>query len=382
MEPFSNRRILQQALADWRGRGRLSAEALTQAWQPTLPTRADWHDWLERALLMLGVALVCAGVIVFFAFNWAALHKFTRFGLLAAALTLLAGFAALRLSGSVRAMVARDSAFGEAGGTPSTGAMADAGSGARSGARSTRRSHDSDDMAARAALAAAQIVSGVLMAVIGQTYQTGADAWQLFALWTLLATPWALAARAAPHWWIVLAVGNVALLRYGSVQLGVGGMLELLFTAERAAATMRLLLGAALAQLVLWYVLAAHAPAWGFRGQTGPRLLALLACAYAGWVGLMSVFSHRVDIAGAGLALAVLAGFGAWFRWRRFDIVVLSVVCLTAIGLIVAWAGRWLSGPQAGFGVFLVLTVLTVGLAAMAGSWLMRAWHAQARSPA
>lgn len=65
MEPFSNRRILQQALADWRGRGRLSAEALTQAWQPTLPTRADWHDWLERALLMLGVALVCAGVIVF-----------------------------------------------------------------------------------------------------------------------------------------------------------------------------------------------------------------------------------------------------------------------------------------------------------------------------
>lgn len=300
------------------------------AWAPTLPTRADWRHWLDRALLILGTALLCAGVIVFFAFNWAALHKFSKFGLLAAALTLLAGFAAWRPSG---------------------------------------------DLAGRAALAGAQIVSGVLLAVIGQTYQTGADAWQLFALWTLLAVPWALAARAAPHWWIVLAIGNVALLRYGSVRLGVGGMFELLFSADWARATLLALLGAALIQLAAWYLLAARAAAWGFRGATGPRLIGTLACAYAGWVGLMSVLTNDVASAPLLASVVALAGLGAWFRWRAFDIVVLSLVCLTGIGVIVVLVGRWLIDAHGDFGAFLLLALLTIGLAVVAATWLLRAWR-------
>lgn len=337
MENFSNRRILQQALADWREQGRLPADDLTAAWQPTLPTRADWHHWLDRLLLILGAALICAGIIVFFAFNWAALHKFTKFGLLAAALTLLAGFAALR---------------------------------------------PSSDLAGRTALGGAQIMSGVLMAVIGQTYQTGADAWQLFALWALLATPWALAARAAPHWWIVLVVANVALLRYCSVQLGVGGMFELLFSAGRAGATMRFLLASAAVQLAIWYLLARWAGGWGFRGATGPRLLGVLICGYAGWVGLAAVLASRVDGVGLLIAGAALAALGAWFRSRMFDIVVLSLACLTAIGVVVAAVGRWLVNVHGDFGAFLVLTVLTVGLAAVAGKWLMHAWHDESGSAA
>ncbi len=81
--PLSDRRIAQQALADWRAQDRLDAEDLAPPWARTLPARADRHRWLERALLMLGTALLCAGVVVFFAFNWDALHKFTKFGLLA-----------------------------------------------------------------------------------------------------------------------------------------------------------------------------------------------------------------------------------------------------------------------------------------------------------
>lgn len=334
METFSHRRNLQQALADWRAQGRLAPQDVETVWRTSLPTRADWHDWLDRALLILGAALICAGVVVFFAFNWAALHKFARFGLLAAALTALAGFAMFRPAG---------------------------------------------DLPGRAALGAAQILSGVLMAVIGQTYQTGADAWQLFAWWAALAVPWALAARAAPHWWIVLVVGNVALLRYCSVNLGVGGMLELLFSADRAGGTMRILLAAAVAQLALWYLLAARAAGFGFRGMTGPRLLGLLICGYAGWIGLLALIGTRFDeleplmnLLLAGAALAALIG---WFRWRDFDIVVLSFACLTAIGVIVTAVGRWLMAVANDIGGFLLLTLIVVGLAAFAGSWLMRAWR-------
>ena len=330
METFSNRRAAQQALADWCAQGRLDAADLSTAWAPTLPDRMDWRRWLDRALLILGTALLCAGVIVFFAFNWVALHKFTKFGLLAALLTLLAGFASLR---------------------------------------------PTDDMAGRAALGGAQIMSGVLMAVIGQTYQTGADAWQLFALWTLLALPWALAARAAPHWWIVLVVGNVALLRYGSVRLGVGGMFELLFSADHARETMLFLLGAAVVQLALWYVLAARAGSWGFRGVTGPRLIGILACAYAGWVGLMSLLTSHVEGSGLLISAVALVALGAWFRWRAFDIVVLSLICLTGIGVIISAVGRWLIDAYGDFGSFLLLALLTVGLAVVAATWLLRAWR-------
>lgn len=337
LDTFTSRRTIQQALADWRSRGRLGADDLLAAWAPTLPGRAHWHHWLDRALLILGTALLCAGVIVFFAFNWAALHKFTKFGLVGGLLTGLAALALLRPAG---------------------------------------------DAIGRAALAGAQIVSGVLMAVIGQTYQTGADAWQLFVLWTLLAVPWALAARAAPHWWIVLVVGNVALLRYCSVQLGIGGMLDLLFSGRDARATVLFLLAMSIVQLAAWYVLAARAGRWGFAGVAGPRLIGLMACGYAGWLGVMSVLTSQPSVPVLLASCAALAGLGAWFRWRAFDIVVLSLACLTGIGVIVTAAGRWLADLHGDFGTFLLLALLTIGLAVAAATWLLRAWRSMSGSAA
>jgi uncharacterized membrane protein len=136
LETFSNRRASSRRLLTG-AQGRLDAADLSTAWAPTLPDRMDWRRWLDRALLILGTALLCAGVIVFFAFNWAALHKFYQ----------------VRAAGGVAdpagglCLVAPDRRYG--------------------GSRRVGR---------------AQIMSGVLMAVIGQTYQTGADAWQLFAL--------------------------------------------------------------------------------------------------------------------------------------------------------------------------------------------------------
>src|SRR5690606_21168947 len=41
-----------------------------------------------------------------------------------------------------------------------------------------------------AALLCATLVLGGLLAYVGQTYQTGADAWQLFATWAALSLVW------------------------------------------------------------------------------------------------------------------------------------------------------------------------------------------------
>ncbi|MGO4813636.1 DUF2157 domain-containing protein [Cupriavidus sp. 2MCAB6] len=337
---FQDRRAARQALAHWREQGVLGADGVAAGWPGTEPDAAQWRTWLDRTLLMLGAALLCAGVIVFFAFNWQDLHKFAKFGLLAGALTLLAGFAWLR--------------------PPA-------------------------DMAGLAALCGAQVVAGVLLAVIGQVYQTGADAWQLFALWALLAIPWALAARAAPHWWVVIVLANVALLRYFSVRLGVGGMFDLLFGAAGERATTLSLLAATLVQLVLWFALRAAAPAYGFRGLASARILATLACAYAGWLGLASILHNRFDPAMFGVAMLTLGGLLAWFRLRAFDVVALSLASFSVIVLLVTGVARLLlEGSRDAFGAFLILGLLTIGLSAAAAAWLLRAYrhHGQAQSGA
>jgi uncharacterized membrane protein len=328
----SDRHAIRQALAHWRALGRLAPEAVAAPWARTEPVATDWRRWLDTALIALGTALLCAGVIVFFAFNWQDLHKFSKFGLLAGAITLLAAFAGLR---------------------------------------------PARDTAGRAALGGAQVAAGVLLAVIGQTYQTGADAWQLFALWTLLALPWALSARAAPHWWLVIVVGNVALLRYFSIRFGVDGVFALLFDTRYLRTATLALLGAVVLQLMLWQLLCAKAPALGFRGQTGSRMLAALACVHAGSLGLASLLGSDFDGAAFALALAVLAALIWWFRQRAFDIVVLSLACLTAIALTVAAIAKLLFEGKDDFGAFLLLGLLTIGLAAGAAAWLMRAWRNQ-----
>jgi len=328
MQSLRERHAIRQALAGWRRDGVLVPAASKVAWARTEPGGADWRAWLDVVLLALGVALLCTGVIVFFAFNWQDLHKFAKFGLLAGLISALAAVALPRRQG---------------------------------------------DIAALAALAGAQVITGALLAVIGQVYQTGADAWQLFAIWALLAVPWALAARAAPHWWLVLVVGNVALLRYCSVRLGVGGMFELLFNDRSGLATSLLLLLAAAAQLVLWYALSAVASALGFRGQAGARIAGTLVCAYAVWLGLASLLLNEMPGAYYPLALAALAALGAWVYLRAFDIVLLSLASFSAIVLIISGAGRWLLRGSTDFSAFLLLGVLTVALAGGAASWLLGA---------
>lgn len=67
---------------------------------------------------------------------------------------------------------------------------------------------------ARAGAALLAFISiGALLALLGQTYQTGADPWQLFAWWAVLAIPLSLAVRSDALWtpWALIAITAVAL---------------------------------------------------------------------------------------------------------------------------------------------------------------------------
>jgi uncharacterized membrane protein len=126
---------------------------------------AAWRHFAERALLFFGLALVCAAVIFFFAANWNAMERTTRLGL-----ALLAHVVAV--------------AAGIALGT--------------------------DKVAGRAAAAGAALLVGPALLTYGQAYQTGADAWELFAAWAVLASPFAVVVRGTAPWAVVLVLLHVA----------------------------------------------------------------------------------------------------------------------------------------------------------------------------
>jgi len=69
---------------------------------------------------------------------------------------------------------------------------------------------------ARATCADGFTVGGML-ALYGQTYQTGANTYELFLVWAFLITPWALIARLPALWVLWLVILHVAYIFYVEV---------------------------------------------------------------------------------------------------------------------------------------------------------------------
>ncbi|HJV60537.1 MAG TPA: DUF2157 domain-containing protein [Albitalea sp.] len=121
--------------------------------------------WLPRGVAVLAAALGALGLVFWIAANWESLGRFGRFAL-------LQGVVLVMCAGALWRPAAR---------TP-------------------------------LALMALAAIGG-LFAYFGQTYQTGADPWQLFALWAVLALPLCLGARSDAVWtpWAVVAMTAISL---------------------------------------------------------------------------------------------------------------------------------------------------------------------------
>ena len=128
------------------------------------PDAAHWRAALHTLAIFATALFACTALVCLIAYNWEDLHRFARLALVACAFLIPCALAAVR------------------GKTP-------------------------PDALQQALYLAAMLAAGGLFALIGQIYQTGADTWQLFALWTVLTLPLALIARTRLCWllWFVLA---------------------------------------------------------------------------------------------------------------------------------------------------------------------------------
>lgn len=212
----------------------------------------------------------------------------------------------------------------------------------------------------------ATLALGGLLALVGQSYQTGADPWQLFATWALLALPWMLAARRDGLWAAWLLIAALALILWtgfepargafqGSVMHAAWGSLLGLPLLLLPLALPRLRLvdaaRAALAWRVSAFMTLGH---WVAQG--------LLQLSNAGTPAL-----YFVDLA--------LAGAAVWLAWRLRprDLVVLALALLALQALVFMGVARLVLQDGGDYlGQALVLTLVAAGCVGASGTWLVR----------
>lgn len=272
-----------------RRRGLIPADRVAEA---AAAVRDDpaWAGWAGWALLALGAGHLLSGIVCFFAFNWADMSAVAKFGVVEAGIVIAA--VAAWIVGIFRPV-------------------------------------------GQALLIAASVLVGVLLAVIGQVYHTDADAYSLFAAWTLLILPWTLASRSAAHWFLWLVVLYLALLLWGEQALVPQGYLT--------STLLQVALGAG-AGLFLALRETAVRSGFGWLAASWTRLALLTA-------GLAILFwpsiTYLIDLQGdayAPIAMAIAFGIAA-AAYRRLlpDFAAMAIVVGFAVLFAIAVGGRLLA---------------------------------------
>ena len=150
--------------------------------------------------------------------------------------------------------------------------------------------------AGRYALLGAFIAAGALLALFGQTYQTGADVYELFLTWTLIGLPLVLAAQWSVAWAAWTLVLNVSLLLFCGFRPE-AGLLWVVFGGFGLDLP-QLLVAAMLVDVALWIAgLAAARTRWS---HVAPRWLCRFAFAgavgFGTWAGFVAIEIGRAHV--------------------------------------------------------------------------------------
>lgn len=260
------------------GAGLIGPDALARALEQIgrRPTVDSWYRFARVQLILLGTALAVVGAIFFVAANWDDLPPHVRLGLAAAAMsgaTVAGGWIGL------------------------------------------------DKLTGRAAALAGGLLFGPLMALVGQIYQTGADAWELFFAWSLVLGAYALATRFAGAWVCTLVLVTVTTYLYIGQALDCGPI-------EKPGLWVSLLLSVAMTTVAL---------ACRLRGVAD--LVAGVALAIGALIGLMhGVAAIVVDEAPGAQEVALL-----WSIAQGVLLVALGLGRLRDLSLVRSGAGLLLA---------------------------------------
>jgi uncharacterized membrane protein len=238
-----------------------------------------------------------------------------------------------------------------------------------------------DTSMGRIALVAAIVLVGPLLALFGQTYQTGADTFTLFLTWAGLTVAWVLASRNAAAWLMWFVILEAALIAYIFSHLGWLGMLFGWFNGWLMVSIANLCL------LALWE-LATTRFDWLRRGASFsaaavPRLvawvlMAILTVVTCAWI----LFAQDNYYSGIGedqklgigaIMWLICMGVGYLFYRPKHELFILCgglfsllIVILFAIGRVFFWRGDF----GAGLAFFPIMAAVVYFYTAWARRWL------------
>jgi uncharacterized membrane protein len=286
------------------------------------PDAADWRRFLERMLLWMGAVLVACAVVLFVAANWQALGRYGKFALVEAALVAAVALAWWR---------------------------------------------GLDDLAGRAALFAAAIVTGALLALVGQVYQTGADTFELFATWAALIVPWAMVGRQPALWMLVLCLADIAIVLY--FRVGVARGLDLFDVAFASRASLWAVTALNALALVAWEWAAAKRDGW-WSVRWAPRLVAAASGAALAFLAIQDILGWwGVPRADGAIGYCVFAAAMFWaYRVRVVDRFMLAG--LVAISIVVAAVFFADAVGTSGTFAYLAIGVFILACGGGAARWL------------
>lgn len=301
-----NRRVLQQL----HQQGVIDTDGLRCA-KSQLFSAVQWALWIMRLAIGLGTALLLCGVVFFFAYNWHDMPKWSKFTVIEAAIL---GCFALSAVIGVRTFVGQ------------------------------------------CLLLSASVLIGVFLAVFGQIYQTGADSWQLFALWGVLILGFLPLSQFAPQWVLQWTVIGIALWLWLIIPYH-------LWSRNTSMVT-----------LMLFYVVAV----WGIQQWLKPRwqwlnhhwlsLLTLLIVQGIAVINFTLALFEDGQMLQLMIIIAIVTGIG-WYHNRHWDLLA-QVLSLATLALFIwlmvfnqLFENMWLSNLLMQIIIMLITTIgLSVGL--------------------
>jgi len=135
----------------------------------TQKSKTSWLEFFDRNLLFSGTIFIIASVIFFFAYNWQDMHHLVKLGLIVFTIWLVL---LIQLKTSINQNLSSALIF------------------------------------------FALFLIGVFLAVFGQSYQTGANSWNLFFAWTVMSLPLVLIHRGKTSFFFLIILSNITMVFY------------------------------------------------------------------------------------------------------------------------------------------------------------------------
>lgn len=314
------------------------------------PSKRTWLIFFDKALLIIGAVALVLSLVFFIAYNWQNLGKIGKFALVEGALAITI---ALYVSLSFRRQF---------------------------------------QLIRQLLLLIASIITGSLLALFGQIYQTGADTWQLFFAWAILITPWVVIARFPALWLLWLGLINAFLLLY----LDVANLQFIKYSLQNISQV---------AILALFNFIAFYSWLIGFDNKTSSSIpylfhrinvkkstaqinsaqtnsslhwstyvVGFLSTFFMTYLAIVTVFDNG-NIWATLIATLLWLGWCGFMLWqfyqRRLDLLMLTYLSFSMIMVVIFWVGKWLL-DDFDAGGFLVLALLLIGMSSAAVVWLRK----------